>query len=62
MSTDLTDAESSELELLREWFHWWHSTDGLPTGLPEALHVRTAAHLATVRVQAGHKIFGPRDL
>lgn len=58
--TDATDV--TEIQLLREWFHWWHSTDGLPGALPASLHVRTAAYLAATAVQDGRKIFGPRDL
>ncbi len=53
--------ESAE-ELLRAWFHWWRQSDEVPTKLPDALHVRTAAFLAVIAVENGRKIYGPGSL
>jgi hypothetical protein len=54
-----TDATAVDPEtLLRAWFHWWHSTPGLPTQLPQALHVTTAAYLAARAMEDGRKLYG----
>lgn len=49
------------VDLLREWFHWWHAT-GNPAGPPARLHVRTAAYLAARAVTDGRRMRTPGDL
>lgn len=48
-------------ELLREWFHWWR-TSNTTMAMPGGLHVATVAYLAAQGVQQGRRFHSAADV